>query len=70
MAKKKWSDLSEAQQRVIIVVGAVETVSTVAALVDLTRRAADEVRGPRWAWTLAAFVQPVGPAAYFLKGRR
>ncbi|QGG42229.1 PLD nuclease N-terminal domain-containing protein [Aeromicrobium yanjiei] len=70
MAQKKWSDLSPGQQRAIYVAGAVETVLTAAALWDLARRPADEVRGPKIAWALASFVQPVGPLAYFAKGRR
>lgn len=70
MAKKKWSDLTPLQRRAICVAGAAETVMTVAALRDLARRPADEVRGPRAAWALAFVVQPVGPVAYFVAGRR
>ncbi|MRJ76616.1 hypothetical protein GEV29_08720 [Aeromicrobium sp. SMF47] len=70
MAQKKWSDLSIGQQRAIYVAGAVEAVLTAAALWDLARRPADEVRGPKAVWALASFVQPVGPLAYFAKGRR
>jgi hypothetical protein len=68
--KKKWSDLSPAQQRAICVLGAAELVMTVAALRDLAKRPADQVRGPKAAWRLGAFVQPVGPIAYFACGRR
>ena len=70
MAKKKWSDLTSRQQRAICVGGAVETVVTVAALRDLARRPADEVRGTKAAWVLSFFVQPFGPIAYFAMGRR
>ena len=70
MAKKKWSDLTESQKRAVYVGGAIETVMTLAALRDLARRPADEVRGSKAAWVLAFFVQPFGPITYFLAGRR
>lgn len=68
--KKSWSDLSPAQQKAIIVAGAAEIVVTAAALRDLTRRPKAAVRGPKALWVLALAVQPVGPLAYFKKGRR
>ncbi|MBC9732425.1 PLD nuclease N-terminal domain-containing protein [Nocardioides marmotae] len=70
MAKKTWSDLSPGQQRAVVVAGAVETVLTGLALADLAKRPADQVRGPKGLWLLAAFVQPVGPLAYLTLGRR
>lgn len=70
MAKKKWSDLTPRQKRAIYVGGAVETVVTVAALRDLARRPADELRGSKAAWVLAFTVQPFGPMAYFALARR
>jgi hypothetical protein len=70
MAKKTWSDLTVGQQRTIYVAGAVEAVLTAAALRDLVRRPAGNVRGPKAAWLLAFVVQPFGPLAYFVKGRR
>ena len=68
--RKQWSDLSTRQKRAVYVVGAVETALTVLALIDLARRPSDDVRGPKGLWRTAAFVQPVGPVAYFLVGRR
>lgn len=70
MNQKKWSDLSVGQQRAVYAAGAVETLLTAAALWDLAHRPADAVRGPKVMWALASFVQPVGPLAYFTKGRR
>lgn len=70
MAKKQWSDLTPSQQRAILVGGAVELALTAAALRDLARRPAADVRGPKVMWVLAFFVQPFGPLAYFAKGRR
>jgi hypothetical protein len=70
VAKKKWSELSAYQRRAIYVAGAVEAVMTGAALLDLARRPAGQIRGPKVAWALASFVQPVGPIAYFAAARR
>jgi Phospholipase_D-nuclease N-terminal len=69
-AKKKWSDLSPAQQRAIIVGGVIETVVTAIALADIARRPAAEIRGSKIAWVLSFGVQPFGPLAYFSFGRR
>jgi hypothetical protein len=73
MARRQWSDLSERSRRTIMVLGVVEGVLKAAALVDLRRRADDEIRGPKKAWALAiAFVNAAGavPVTYFLLGRR
>lgn len=68
--KKKLADLTPAQRRVVYVIGTAELIATAAALRDLARRPADKVKGPKAAWALACFVQPVGPLAYFTAGRR
>ena len=70
MSRKKWSHLTVAQKRIICIAGAAEVVATAAALRDLARRPADQVRGPKAAWVVAFFVQPVGPLAYFAAGKR
>lgn len=66
---KKWSELSTVQRTVVVSMSAAETVLTVAALYDLARRPEEQVRGSKWAWAVGAFVQPVGPIAYFWLGR-
>lgn len=68
--KKSWQDLTPTQQKTLVVLGAVESVLTTWALVDLKRRPAEQVRGPKRLWALGSFVQPVGPVAYLLWGRR
>lgn len=70
MPRKKWSDLSPSQQRMIYVAGAAESVLTLSALRDIARRPSRQIRGPKVAWVLAFFVQPFGPLAYFAVGRR
>jgi hypothetical protein len=68
--KKRWSELTTVQQAFLTATAAVELVLTAAALRDLATRPADDVRGPKAAWALACFVQPVGPVAYLTLGRR
>jgi hypothetical protein len=67
---RRWGDLSTAQQRTIAAVAVVEVVLTTRALLDLARRPADQVRGPKPAWALGCLVQPVGPVTYLMVGRR
>ena len=73
MAKRRWSDLSERQRRVIAVTGAAEAVLKIAALVDLRRRPAEQVKGSKAIWAAAlVLVSSAGalPIAYFVLGRR
>jgi hypothetical protein len=68
--KKRWSELTRNQQRVILACAAVQLVLQAAALGDLRRRSADELWGSKRWWTAASFVNFIGPAAYFAVGRR
>lgn len=70
MARRQWSELSSRQSRGIVASGAVQIGLLVAALTDIHRRPAEEIRGKKWAWTAASFVNFVGPISYFLFGRR
>lgn len=70
MAKRSWSELTPLQRRLIVVGGAVEVALTSVAAVDLVRRPREMVRGPKAVWALALLVQPVGPIAYLVAGRR
>jgi hypothetical protein len=73
VARKRWTELDPRVRQLLVVGGAVEGVLKVAALVDLYRRPAHEVRGPKWRWaTVITLVNAVGavPAIYFRYGRR
>ena len=70
MAKRSWSELTPLQRRLIVVGGAVEVALTSVAAVDLVLRPREMVRGPKAVWALALLVQPVGPIAYLVAGRR
>lgn len=68
--KQRWSDLGPRERAGIVAAGTVQISLTIAALVDLRRRDAAEVKGSKKAWTAAAFVNFIGPLAYFAFGRR
>jgi hypothetical protein len=67
---KKWSELSGRSRKLITVTGVIEVALLVATLADIKRRPADQVRGSRRLWTALAFVNIIGPIAYFAFGRR
>jgi len=71
--QRGWNDLDEGTRRLIIVVAVVESILKGAALVDLKRRPANQVRGPKWLWApVIAVVNSAGvvPISYFVFGRR
>lgn len=70
MAKRRWSELSSRTRGVIVVMGAVQLLLIGIAHADLTRRAPEEIRGPKRMWRLLTLVNFVGPIAYFVAGRR
>ena len=70
MARKRWSDLSDREKTAVLVVASVQLSLAATAWVDLARRPAELVRGPKPAWALGIAVNFVGPIAYFTVGRR
>ncbi|WP_406047161.1 hypothetical protein [Kribbella sp. NBC_00889] len=73
MARTRWHDLSPRRRRAIIVGGALDGALKVAALSDLARRPAAEVRGSKVWWAIAiTLINSVGavPIAYFVYGRQ
>jgi hypothetical protein len=70
MADKKWGELSTAQKRGIALSGAVHIGLQIAALIDIHRRPAGEIRGSKSAWTAVSFINFAGPISYFAFGRR
>jgi hypothetical protein len=68
--KKSWSDLSPAQQKATVGAGIVQVSLCIAALVDIRRRPAEEINGKKPMWVALAFVNTIGPLAYFIFGRK
>jgi hypothetical protein len=70
MRKRKWSEFSRRTRGLIVIAAVAEACLKTAMLIDLKRRPAARVRGPKWLWTGLAFVNLLGPVSYFLVGRR
>jgi hypothetical protein len=71
--KRRWSDLSQRQRRLLLVGVAVEGMLKIAALRDLRRRPVAEIRGSKKLWATAlVLANSAGavPIAYFRLGRR
>ena len=69
---KKWSDLTTKQKAPFVLRGIVQFALLTAALADIYRRSAEEIRGSKWMWSAAAFANfmRIGPIAYFAFGRK
>ena len=67
---RRWRDLTPAQRWAVLGGGAVQVALQAAALWDLRNRPSAELRGSRWWWIAASFVNYLGPLAYFAVGRR
>ena len=70
VAKKKWSERSGRSRTLIVAAGVAQTVLLVATLIDIKRRPASQINGSKRVWTALAFVDIIGPIAYFAFGRR
>jgi hypothetical protein len=68
--RKQWGDMTTTQQAGLVLVGVIQVALLAAALIDIRRRSADELNGSKRFWTLAAFVNFIGPLAYFIFGRK
>lgn len=68
---KQWRDFSPRQRQITIVAAAAEAALKAAMLIDLRRRPASQVRGPKWLWASTALVNTAGiaPLLYFVVGR-
>lgn len=68
--KRRWADLSPAQQAGIAAGAMVQFALAATAWWDLAHRPAELVRGPKAAWALGIAVNGIGPITYFVVGRR
>jgi hypothetical protein len=69
-AGKRWADLSVTQRRLLVAAAAAEASLKIAALIDIQRRAASQIRGPKALWRAAMVVNLLGPVSYFAVGRK
>ncbi len=72
-ARRRWSDLSKRTRILLVTVAVVDGSLKVAALIDIQRRPASQIRGRKWMWAAAvALVNSAGvlPVSYFVFGQR
>lgn len=70
MKDRSWKDLNRCQRVGVIVIATLQLALLAAALWDLAHRKPEEVRGDRRMWAGIAFINWIGPIAYFCVGRR
>ena len=72
MMDRHWNNLSPRTRRLLIAAAGAEGLLKVAALIDIKRRPADQIRGSKWVWGPAMVINSAGliPVAYFTLGRR
>ena len=70
MREKQWKDLTDAQKRGIVFLGALQLALLITALIDIRRRPADAINGSKRLWTVVVFINGIGPIAYFVLGRK
>jgi phospholipase D-like protein len=68
--KKQWRDLSATQRVRIALLSSIQLVLLGAALIDIRRRPATQIKGGKRLWTALAFVNGIGPISYFAFGRK
>jgi hypothetical protein len=68
--QQRWSDLSPTQQKATVGAGIVQVALCVAALADIRNRPAEQINGRKPMWVALAFVNTIGPLAYFVFGRK
>ena len=69
-ATKRWADLSKSQRNLLIAAAGAELALKITALVDISRRPAARIRGPKAMWRAAMAVNLIGPVSYFVIGRK
>jgi hypothetical protein len=70
---RRWRDLSKRTRVLLVTVAVADGALRVAALIDIQRRPASEIRGRKWMWATAmTLISSAGvlPISYFVFGQR
>jgi bacteriorhodopsin len=68
--KRSWADMSAAEKTGLVILGTLQVGLLALTLWDIAHRTDDEVRGDRRMWAGLAFINWLGPLAYFTIGRK
>jgi len=68
--QQRWHDLTGIQRAGAVLLGTLQFGLLAAALWDIRQRSRKEISGSKRMWTALAFVNFIGPIAYFLFGRK
>jgi hypothetical protein len=68
--KKHWREMTTTQRAGALLTSLMQCGLLVAALADIRRRPASEINGSKRRWVAAAFINYIGPVAYFVFGRK
>jgi hypothetical protein len=67
--RRRWRDLTPAQQTAVLVLGSVQLSLAATAWADLAARPAEEVNGSKARWAAIIAINWFGPLAWFRWGR-
>lgn len=67
--KEKWSEMHGWKKVFVVVMGIIQIALLAAALLDIRKRPAEDIRGNKKIWTLVSFINFIGPILYFKYGR-
>lgn len=70
MRIKRWSELNDTQKTIGLTLVSVQISLFMTALVDIRYRPPDEINGSKRLWTALAFINFIGPIAYFVWERK
>lgn len=68
--KKTWKEMSPAARASFVIIGIMQVTLMLAAQRDISRRPAAQINGPKAAWRAASLINFIGPAGYFVLGRK
>ena len=66
----KWQDMNNGQRVGVVLVGIIQIALLVAALRDIRKRDAEELRGSKTMWRAISLVNFIGPITYSTLGRK
>jgi hypothetical protein len=70
VGRKSWANLSTGGKVGVVILATIQCALLVFTLWDIWHRPAEDIRGDRRMWTGLAFINWVGPLAYFTVGRK